>query len=101
MKTWLNIAIDVAHAMEYLHHDSPMQIVHCDIKLSNVLLDEYMLSQLTDFGIARLVGATSNESLISTLSLRGYMGYISQGMDFQNNSLTCLFVNNIFYGLVK
>ena len=85
-----------SHAMEYLHHDSPMQIVHCDIQLSNVLLDEYMSSQLIDFGIARLVGATSTESLISTLALKGSMGYISQAMDFQNNSFTCLFINNNF-----
>eukprot|EP00253_Pinus_taeda_P019174 PITA_19174 len=77
LKTRLDIAIDVAHAMEYLHHDSFVQVVHCDIKPSNVLLDEDMSGHVTDFGIARLIGATSNDSLTSSLALKGSMGYIA------------------------
>jgi LRR receptor-like serine/threonine-protein kinase FLS2 len=82
LKTRLDIAIDVAHAMEYLHHDSFVQVVHCDIKPSNVLLDESMVGHVMDFGIARLVGATSNDSLTSTVALKGSVGYISPGMAF-------------------
>jgi serine/threonine protein kinase len=75
--TRLDIAIDVAHAMEYLHHDSLVHVVHCDIKPSNVLLDANMFGLVTDFGIAKLIGATSTESLTSTLSLKGSVGYIA------------------------
>jgi LRR receptor-like serine/threonine-protein kinase FLS2 len=82
LKTRVNIAIDVAHAMEYLHHYSYVQVVHSDIKPSNVLLDEDMTGHVTDFGLARLIGATSTDSLTSTLALRGSMGYIAPGMDF-------------------
>eukprot|EP00253_Pinus_taeda_P022428 PITA_22428 len=77
LKTRLDIAIDVAHAIEYLHHDSFVQVVHCDLKPNNVLIDEDMLGHVTDFGIARLVDETSTESLTSSLSLRGSMGYIA------------------------
>eukprot|EP00253_Pinus_taeda_P006563 PITA_06563 len=77
LKSRLDIAIDVAHAIEYLHHYSPVQVVHCDIKPSNVLLDEDMVGHVTDFGIARLVGATTNDSFTSTLALRGSVGYIA------------------------
>jgi len=77
LKSRLDIAIDVAHAMEYLHHDSFVQVVHCDLKPSNVLLDGDMVGHVTDFGISRLIGEISTNSATSTLALRGTMGYIA------------------------
>eukprot|EP00253_Pinus_taeda_P010753 PITA_10753 len=82
LKTRLDIATDVAHAIEYLHHDSFVQVVHCDLKPNNVLIDEDMSGHVTDFGIARLVDETSTESLTSTLSLKGSMGYIAPEYGF-------------------
>eukprot|EP01018_Ginkgo_biloba_P036050 Gb_00338 [translate_table: standard] len=73
----LNIAIDVAHGIEYLHYDSPVQVVHCDIKPANVLLDEDMTARVTDFGIARLACSKSMHSLTSTLALKRSVGYIA------------------------
>ncbi|KAH9289403.1 hypothetical protein KI387_033520, partial [Taxus chinensis] len=68
---------DVAHAVEYLHHDSPVQVVHCDIKPGNILLDEDMTGHVTDLGIASLTGTISSDSLSSTLALNGSTGYIA------------------------
>jgi LRR receptor-like serine/threonine-protein kinase FLS2 len=82
LKARLDIVIDVAHAMEYLHHDSFVQVVHCDIKPSNVLFDGDMVGHVTDFGIARLIGETATNSLTSTLSLRGTVGYVAPCMNF-------------------
>ncbi|CAI9771392.1 unnamed protein product [Fraxinus pennsylvanica] len=42
----LEILIDVACALEYLHHEYTSPIVHCDLKPSNVLLDEDMVARL-------------------------------------------------------
>ncbi|GLT54052.1 hypothetical protein SLA2020_272840 [Shorea laevis] len=42
----LNIAMDVAYALEYLHLHCQTPIVHCDVKPSNVLLNEDMTCQL-------------------------------------------------------
>ncbi|KAH9324726.1 hypothetical protein KI387_004904, partial [Taxus chinensis] len=73
----LNIAIDIAHAIEYLHYDSYVQIVHCDITPSNILLDEDMPTHLSDFGLARLMEKSSIDSLTSTMDLKGSLGYIA------------------------
>ncbi|KAF7830780.1 putative LRR receptor-like serine/threonine-protein kinase [Senna tora] len=70
----LNIAIDIASAMDYLHHDCEPPVVHCDLKPGNVLLDEDMVAHVGDFGLARLLSQISSES--TTLGLKGTIGYI-------------------------
>ncbi|XP_061343561.1 probable LRR receptor-like serine/threonine-protein kinase At3g47570 [Gastrolobium bilobum] len=75
----LNIAIDVAHALEYLHHDFGQAVVHCDIKPSNVLLDDEIVAHLGDFGLARLLhGATghSGGDQVSSSAIKGTIGYV-------------------------
>ncbi|KAI5325544.1 hypothetical protein L3X38_034618 [Prunus dulcis] len=75
----LNIAIDVASALDYLHHHCETTIVHCDLKPSNVLLGEDMVAHVGDFGLARfLLEASDSSSQSQTISagLRGSIGYI-------------------------
>ncbi|XP_019413184.1 PREDICTED: probable LRR receptor-like serine/threonine-protein kinase At3g47570 [Lupinus angustifolius] len=75
----LNIAIDVACALEYLHHSCQTAIVHCDIKPSNVLLDNDMVAHVADFGLSTfLYEESSNFSIQSIMSssLKGSIGYI-------------------------
>uniref|UniRef100_A0A0E0PXF5 non-specific serine/threonine protein kinase n=1 Tax=Oryza rufipogon TaxID=4529 RepID=A0A0E0PXF5_ORYRU len=73
----LSIAIDVASALDYLHNDCGEQVVHCDIKPSNVLLDEDMTAKVGDFGLARLLSPTSaGQDVSSTHGLKGSIGYI-------------------------
>ncbi|XP_057845786.2 putative leucine-rich repeat receptor-like serine/threonine-protein kinase At2g24130 [Cryptomeria japonica] len=72
----LNIALDVAHAIEYLHHRCEKQIVHCDIKPSNVLLSKDLVAYLSDFGIAKLMDKNSLAT-VNFRGLKGTIGYIS------------------------
>ncbi|KAE8703323.1 putative Leucine-rich repeat protein kinase family protein [Hibiscus syriacus] len=69
----LNIMIDIASALEYLHHGNATPIVHSDLKPSNVLLDEDMVAHLSDFGIAKLL--CNEDSMIQTITMAtiGYM----------------------------
>ncbi|XP_057803816.1 LRR receptor-like serine/threonine-protein kinase EFR [Salvia miltiorrhiza] len=69
----LNIMIDVASALEYLHHGCSMPIVHSDLKPSNVLLDEDMVAHVSDFGIAKLLCDGDSSVLTNTLATLGYI----------------------------
>ncbi|XP_040995308.1 probable LRR receptor-like serine/threonine-protein kinase At3g47570 [Juglans microcarpa x Juglans regia] len=74
----LDIAIDVASALEYLHYHCQTQIIHCDLKPSNVLLDNEMIGHVGDFGIARFsLGSnhSSSSTHSNTIVLRGTIGY--------------------------
>ncbi|KAI4344998.1 hypothetical protein L6164_012168 [Bauhinia variegata] len=73
----LNVSIDVASALQYLHRECEQPIVHCDLKPSNVLLDSALVAHVSDFGLARLL-STSNqvsEGKSSTIGLKGSVGY--------------------------
>ncbi|KAM3689767.1 hypothetical protein ACJW31_09G071600 [Castanea mollissima] len=66
----LNIAGDVAFALEYLHHHCQIPIVHCDLKPSNILLDENMVAHVGDFGLVKfLFEAFDNPFKTQTLSI--------------------------------
>ncbi|XP_057803814.1 receptor kinase-like protein Xa21 [Salvia miltiorrhiza] len=69
----LNIMIDVASALEYLHHGYSMPIVHSDLKTSNVLLDEDMVAHVSDFGIAKLLCDGDSFVLTNSLATLGYI----------------------------
>lgn len=74
----LNIAIDISCALEYLHRGCRTPVVHCDLKPSNVLLDDEMTGHVGDFGLARFFPeATNNLSFnqSSTNGVRGTIGY--------------------------
>lgn len=77
----LSIAIDVAFALEYLHNHCETTIVHCDLKPSNILLDDELTGHVSDFGLAKFLLKDLNGSAIhsSSVGLRGTIGYAPQG----------------------
>ncbi|TQE00074.1 hypothetical protein C1H46_014327 [Malus baccata] len=74
----LNIAIDVAVALDYLHHLCHVPIVHCDLKPSNVLLDNDMIGHVGDFGLVRFLPRTLEDGFgnqSSSIGVKGTIGY--------------------------
>ncbi|KAM3306473.1 receptor kinase-like protein Xa21 isoform X3 [Capsicum chacoense] len=65
--------IDVACALQYLHHGCSSTVIHCDLKPSNVLLDEDMVAHLSDFGISKLLGEDECDLYTKTLATLGYI----------------------------
>ncbi|KAF8040046.1 hypothetical protein BT93_B2307 [Corymbia citriodora subsp. variegata] len=78
------IALGVARGLTYLHDECPMQIIHCDIKPHNILLDNYCVPKISDFGMAKLL--MMNQSHTQT-NLRGTRGYVAPEW-FRNSPIT-------------
>ncbi|XP_064966065.1 calcium/calmodulin-regulated receptor-like kinase 1 isoform X3 [Musa acuminata AAA Group] len=67
----VNIALDVARGLEYLHDGAVPPVVHRDIKSANILLDHSMRARVADFGLSR-------EEMVShqASNIRGTLGYL-------------------------
>ncbi|CAN1161544.1 Probable LRR receptor-like serine/threonine-protein kinase At1g56140 [Linum perenne] len=70
--TRFQIILGIARGLQYLHEDSPLRIVHRDIKASNVLLDDKYQPRISDFGLARFF--PEDQAYLST-TFAGTLGY--------------------------
>jgi len=69
-----NIAYGIARGLVYLHEECCTQIIHCDIKPQNILLDDQYNARISDFGLAKLL--LINQSHTET-GIRGTRGYVA------------------------
>uniref|UniRef100_A0A2P2LR57 non-specific serine/threonine protein kinase n=1 Tax=Rhizophora mucronata TaxID=61149 RepID=A0A2P2LR57_RHIMU len=73
-KRRLNIALDVARGMEYLHSLAHQSFIHRDLKSSNILLGDDFRAKVSDFGLVKL--APNGEKSVVT-RLAGTFGYLA------------------------
>ena len=45
----------IARAIFYLHEHSRLKLIHCDLKPSNILLNNNMNPKISDFSIAKTI----------------------------------------------
>ncbi|KAF8085148.1 hypothetical protein N665_0678s0008 [Sinapis alba] len=62
----INMAMDIARGMNYLHHCSP-PVIHRDLKSSNLLVDKNWNVKVADFGLSRI----KHETYLTTKSGKG------------------------------
>ncbi|KAL9297973.1 hypothetical protein ACSQ67_023869 [Phaseolus vulgaris] len=76
-----NICVGVARGLAFLHEEVRPQIIHRDIKASNVLLDKDLQPKISDFGLAKLI--PPNLTHIST-RVAGTAGYLAPEYAIRN-----------------
>ncbi|CAJ1951039.1 unnamed protein product [Sphenostylis stenocarpa] len=75
--TWedrLQIALDAAQGLEYLHNGCKPAIIHRDVKSANILLNENFQAKLADFGLSKSF-PTDGGTHLSTV-VAGTPGYL-------------------------
>jgi serine/threonine protein kinase len=84
---YLDIISQVAPALDYAHGK---QVLHRDLKPSNILLDDDGGAYITDFGIARILGAENADATLTTQGVVGTPSYMSpeqaQGLQLDGRS---------------
>ncbi|KAL2653627.1 hypothetical protein R1flu_021755 [Riccia fluitans] len=74
-KTRLDIVLNASKGIEYLHKSCNPPIIHRDIKTANILLNEHLVTKVSDFGISK---PTSDENRTRgiTTEVKGTFGYL-------------------------
>ncbi|XP_044964030.1 G-type lectin S-receptor-like serine/threonine-protein kinase LECRK2 [Hordeum vulgare subsp. vulgare] len=80
----VQVALGVARGLLYLHEECSTQIIHCDIKPQNILLDANFMAKIADFGLAKLLRANQTQT---NTGIRGTRGYVAPEW-FKNIGIT-------------
>ncbi|XP_006652106.1 G-type lectin S-receptor-like serine/threonine-protein kinase LECRK2 [Oryza brachyantha] len=80
----VQVALGVARGLLYLHEECNKQIIHCDMKPQNILLDNNFAAKISDFGLAKLLQLNQTQT---NTGIRGTRGYVAPEW-FKNIGIT-------------
>ncbi|GJY02059.1 G-type lectin S-receptor-like serine/threonine-protein kinase LECRK3 [Tanacetum coccineum] len=91
----VQIALDVARGILYLHEECETPIIHCDIKPQNILMDDFWTAKISDFGLAKLLNPDQTKTFTMVRGTRGYLA-----PEWQKNYPISVKVDIFSYGIV-
>ncbi|KAF3786610.1 LysM domain receptor-like kinase 4 [Nymphaea thermarum] len=94
----VQIALDVASGLQYLHYYANPPFVHKDIKTSNILLDGDFRAKISNFRLARSVKGKEEEDFVLTRHVAGTRGYLAP--EYLENGLISPKLDVYAYGVV-
>ncbi|KAK9084783.1 hypothetical protein Sjap_025194 [Stephania japonica] len=71
--TRMQIALDSARGLEYIHEHTVPVYIHRDIKSANILIDKNFHGKVADFGLSKLTAVGSASSQTRLVGTFGYM----------------------------
>ncbi|KAH0745632.1 hypothetical protein KY285_007289 [Solanum tuberosum] len=74
--TWeerCGFAPDIARGLLYLHDECETQIIHCDIKPQNILMNDQFCAKISDFEMAKLLKKDQTRTYTGIRGTRGYV----------------------------
>ncbi|KAF8029008.1 hypothetical protein BT93_E1630 [Corymbia citriodora subsp. variegata] len=88
----INISINVASPLDYLHNHLQSPVLHCDLKPGNVLLDAEMVGHVGDFGLAKVLIESTDDAKVkmSSAGVRGTVGYAAPEGDVYSYGILLL-----------
>ncbi|XVF27021.1 hypothetical protein REPUB_Repub14bG0070600 [Reevesia pubescens] len=69
----IEIVLNIARGIFYLHEECETQIIHCDIKPENILIDDKGYAKIADFGLAKLLMPYQSKAYTGIRGTRGYV----------------------------
>ncbi|KAI7748180.1 hypothetical protein M8C21_010539 [Ambrosia artemisiifolia] len=91
----VQIALDIARGILYLHEECESPIIHCDIKPQNILMDDFWTAKISDFGMAKLLMPDQSKTFTDARGTRGYLA-----PEWQKNIPISVKVDIFSYGIV-
>ena len=80
----LTLSYEIAIAMKYLHS---RRIMHCDLKSSNILIDDNWKIKISDFGLSRIKNILNLQDNKGRLGTPHWMApEIMKGLKYQEDS---------------
>ncbi|BAT80971.1 hypothetical protein LR48_Vigan07g045300 [Vigna angularis] len=80
----VQIALDSARGLQYIHEHTVPVYIHRDIKSENILIDRKLCAKVADFGLTKLIDVGSSSLL--TANLKGTFGYMPPEYAYGNVS---------------